>query len=471
MYSRIDIYDGELNKKILEYDEEDKKIKENEIIVLTHLKNIEYSNYNEFLSTWKRYNLKKIEKNKPKEEIKKEVEKEILEEVEKIKAKSLKTHYKIDNQKVIELEKTFKSSKLKVYLHNPIILKNGIICSYYKREITIYENKYFNILFNFTVEDVIKSVTQLDNNDLIFAGENNNTLYIYRLKDNKFSLFQKIKEDNKGYKKKKMYLGSMICTLYFELEGITKLSNNKFMTISNYGLKIYSLNSSNKYSLILVDTHSYWPSKIYEINGNNFIFCKNYKCLLEKIELKEIKVNEIKEKLDNLKKKENYYYNDSITNIKEKEEINEFKKDIKSIKFTTFSTIIFESTCYKKFSDYVILKKKYFLIMADYQILIFDILNGEKVKEYIILEEEKNLYKYSDYEIKKWNNINDNEFILIKKGNIFLFELNENSQNNIELTIIAYSYFPQVNFITKMNEENSFFIDKEDYILILKFHF
>jgi len=257
MYSRIDIYDGELNKKILEYDEEDKKIKENEIIVLTHLKNIEYSNYNEFLSTWKRYNLKKIEKNKPKEEIKKEVEKEILEEVEKIKAKSLKTHYKIDNQKVIELEKTFKSSKLKVYLHNPIILKNGIICSYYKREITIYENKYFNILFNFTVEDVIKSVTQLDNNDLIFAGENNNTLYIYRLKDNKFSLFQKIKEDNKGYKKKKMYLGSMICTLYFELEGITKLSNNKFMTISNYGLKIYSLNSSNKYSLILVDTHSY----------------------------------------------------------------------------------------------------------------------------------------------------------------------------------------------------------------------
>ena len=66
------------------------------------------------------YNLKKIEKNKPKEEIRKEVEKEILEEVEKIKAKSLKTHCKIDNQKVIELEKTFKSSKLKVYLHNPI---------------------------------------------------------------------------------------------------------------------------------------------------------------------------------------------------------------------------------------------------------------------------------------------------------------------------------------------------------------
>ena len=147
-----------------------------------------------------------------------------------------------------------------------------------------------------------------------------------------------------------MCLGSMICTLYFELEGITKLSNNKFMTISNYGLKIYSLNSSNKYSLILVDTHSHRPSKIYEINGNNFIFCKNYKCLLEKIELKEIKVNEKKEKLDILKKEEeNYYYNDSITNIKKKEEINEFKKNIESIKFTTFSKIFLKVLVIKIF--------------------------------------------------------------------------------------------------------------------------
>jgi hypothetical protein len=56
---------------------------------------------------------------------------------------------------------------------------------------------------------------------------------------------------------------------------------------------------------------------------------------------------------------------------------------------------------------------------------------------------------------------------MIEKGNIFLFELNENSLKNIDLTIIAYSYFPQVNGLTKKNEENnSFYIDKKDYILI-----
>ena len=104
--------------------------------------------------------------------------------------------------------------------------------------------------------------------------------------------------------------------------------------------------------------------------------------------------------------------------------------------------------------------------MAGYHILIFDILKGEKIKEYIIVEEEKTLYKYNHYEIKKWNNINDNEFIIINKGNIFLFELNENSQNNIELTIIAYSYFPQINGLTKINEENRFYINNKYYFSI-----
>ena len=55
---------------------------------------------------------------------------------------------------------------------------------------------------------------------------------------------------------------------------------------------------------------------------------------------------------------------------------------------------------------------------------------------------------------------------MIDEGNIFLFELNENSQNNIELSIIAYSYFPQINDLTKMNEENRFYINNKSDILI-----
>ena len=143
--------------------------------------------------------------------------------------------------------KTFKISKLKVYLDKPINLGNGNICSNYRKKITIYENKYFNILFNFEFEDEIKSVIQLDNSDLIFAGKYNNTFYIYRLKDNKYSLFQIIKEDIKGYRMKIDNLGFLIHRKFFELEWIKKLSNNKFISIFNYGFKTHSINSSNKY--------------------------------------------------------------------------------------------------------------------------------------------------------------------------------------------------------------------------------
>ena len=104
--------------------------------------------------------------------------------------------------------------------------------------------------------------------------------------------------------------------------------------------------------------------------------------------------------------------------------------------------------------------------MADNNILIYNIEEGKNLKEYTILEENKNLYIYKNIKIKKWNNIDDNEFIMIDEGNIFLFELNENSQNNIELSIIAYSYFPQINDLTKMNEENRFYVNNKSDILI-----
>ena len=41
--------------------------------------------------------------------------------------------------------------------------------------VQIIEKKlqYFNILFNITLEDEVKSVIQLDNNDLIITGEYN----------------------------------------------------------------------------------------------------------------------------------------------------------------------------------------------------------------------------------------------------------------------------------------------------------
>ena len=225
-------------------DKDDENILEKEIIVLINLKNIKkIQSYGEFKD--------KEEKVNTKEEI------EEIEEKTKLKNKSLKIHYKINKEKIKELEKTFKSSKLKVNLINPINLENGNLCSISenKKMLVVYENKYFNKLTKIFASE-ITSVIQLDNNDIIVLSiEKFANIYIYRLKDNNYFRFQKIIEDRNGYALQDETRGCLISEKKFELEWIKKLSKNKFMTISNYGFKIYSLNENNQYSLILMDTH------------------------------------------------------------------------------------------------------------------------------------------------------------------------------------------------------------------------
>lgn len=236
-----------------ESDEDDRyieeKIKENEIIVLIHSNKNKYHLHKEFISSKRKIKQKqKTEKNKTKEKIEKEVEKEILEEIEKFTLKSLTTHYKIDNEKVLELVNTFGSSKLKLFLKNPINLENGNICSNKDFKTIIYENKKFNSLFEISFESLFdkdisytfldKSIIQLDNSDLIiFIREKYNNILIYRLKGKKYFLFQKIIEDRKGYEIQETRSGCLISLKKFQLEWIKKLSNNKFITISNLDLK------------------------------------------------------------------------------------------------------------------------------------------------------------------------------------------------------------------------------------------
>ena len=96
-----------------------------------------------------------------------------------------------------------------------------------------------------------------------------------------------------------------------------------------------------------MDNHLEGISKIYEINENNFIFCLDIKGILEKIELKSIKKDEIEKKLDIIKEaeKDNYYYYNLIPNNEEKKEINEelnnLKKYIESLQFTNFNKVLF----------------------------------------------------------------------------------------------------------------------------------
>ena len=140
---------------------------------------------------------------------------------------------------------------------------------------------------------------------------------------------------------------------------------------------------------------------------------------------------------------------------------------VSSLKLTSYCEKFFEYSTYEechRLSDFFVLKGKYFIIMIDYNILIFDLSTGKQMIRYKIVMEGKNNLYYNNYEIGKWNNINDNEFILNIKGNITLFELNDSKE--IDLKIIGYSFFPNIKNLKKIEDENIFYSKEKDYILV-----
>ena len=110
----------------------------------------------------------------------------------------------------------------------------------------------------------------------------------------------------------------------------------------------------------------------------------------------------------------------------------------------------------------ILLKNKFFIIGIDNNILIFDILSGKQLKKYELLINGGDNAYICNANIIKWNNNEDNEFLIIIKGNIVLFELT----NDIDLKIMSQSFFENINYFKKLNEKNNGFYDdgrdKED---------
>ena len=103
--------------------------------------------------------------------------------------------------------------------------------------------------------------------------------------------------------------------------------------------------------------------------------------------------------------------------------------------------------------------------MIDYNLLVFDLSTGKQIIRYKIVKKgEKNLYYDRIIEICKWNNVNDNEFFINIKGNITLFELDDN--RGINLKIIAYSYFPNLKNLFKIEDQNRFYSKEKNHIII-----
>ena len=464
------------------YTDFDKNIKE-EMIVLSHIENKNKDSEDDF-NFWRRM--------EPKD--KKEIEKE-MKEVEEKSKQSKEKYYKIEKQKIIELEQTFGSSKLKVHLNNPHKLGKGKMGSFSDKKFTIYETKTFNKLYEIPFENEaqikIESVIELDNNDLVFLmlisksknSENNNDyffyynnncdyeLHIYRLKDKKYYLFQKIKEDITGYSMQNSYSGCMAYPKTFELLEIKRLSNNRILSISNYGIRMYALNlaKNNSYFLILMDIHMEGIKEIFEINDRNMIFfikdsygaslggpSHDY-IMIEKVELKDFTNEDIKKRLNN---KRDPYDDDSYGY--NSEEI------ISSLKIKSVCKTLLEYSTYggsHNLSDYVVLKKRYLIIMIDYHILIFDLLTGKQMIRYTIVEDRKeDLYRYKYMQIGKWNCADDDEFYVNQRGNITLFELDD--CKGINLKIIAYTYFSNEEKELNELDDNKFYIKKDNNITI-----
>jgi hypothetical protein len=460
----------------------------------------------------------KIEKNNPaylmdletesyediKEE-KKEISQEIIEKNNKLKKESLELYYKIDNQKKKELETAFNQKKLKIKFDGmPRYLKKGKLYTISKTAFAIYDNyNCFKKIVEIKFEQEINPICaiQLENNDLVFACTSDKyrdeyELLIYRLNDKQYSLFQKMKEGGIGHLGRYVNYGhcsQSIEKVPFHFDNLIEISGNRFISTSNHGFKIYSLNEKNEYSIVSIIDYLDGIKYIHEISENKFIICtsksyrnrsyysysysENNEIYIQMMELKEITKEEINNKLDDLNKdgyqiSRRYFSIFFVVPEKDKNfNDNELKTLIESLKLTcSFKGIMkFAEEERNYLSNYVLIKNNYFIIMINNSIFIIDSTKGNILKRYILLidgiSNEKIRYLFKDNaNIQKWNNSEDNEFILLLNGNAILFELNEDEKEIVKLKILNYTYFPEIkniNNIKKINDGNNQFCSIE----------
>ena len=113
----------------------------------------------------------------------------------------------------------------------------------------IYKVRDYTIFWKIEIKkQIITNAIILDNNDLILLMETSEmdfdiyySLQIYKLEKDNYILNQIIENDDKGYREKETRGGCLIRRLIFSVKNIIKLSNNRFITISNHGFKVYSL--------------------------------------------------------------------------------------------------------------------------------------------------------------------------------------------------------------------------------------
>ena len=280
-----------------------------DIIVISELYNMNNKYYHEYFDYWKMKKEKEKENpNKSDKEIKAELIEEITRKKNKLKEESMQRDYKIDNEKTKELESKFNQIKLKIIFDSkPRILRDGKFYTISKGILSIYDNKFFNKLHEIKLGNYYDytSVIQSDNQDLIIFSKE--VLTIYRLKNKIYVQFQKIKNDRAGFSHKIIF--SDFAGNYpksFEAEFIKEISGNRFILVSNYGFKIYSLNAKNEYRVTLIEDYPEGLKTIIELDKNNFIFLSRIKSSPFKVPFTYIRISIDKISLKEISEKKKY---------------------------------------------------------------------------------------------------------------------------------------------------------------------
>ena len=391
-----------------------------------------------------------------KKKLEEEEKKKMIEKKSQIKNKSLGLHYNINEEKKKELESTFGQIKLKIDLSGkPLILGDGKIISLSAESFTIYDSVLFKKIAEVKFEKPIEPffAIELDNSDLIIACNNDDKMYnyellVYRLKDQQYFLWQKIKEGGLGLTAKYYITGHCSYTreyhkIDYKISELKKISGNRFFCLSNLGLKMYSLNEKNEYSLVLIEDELEDLGMIHEVNENKFIFSvqkvhTNYfyqtiEMYLGIMEIKNATKEELDKKLALVKEKgyqsgkkggycHKYKLDKKLALVKEKgyqsgkkggychkynmfgfpifrgpeveekEEIqvnfdDELKKIIESLKYSCLikGTQKYNSNSNLRLTDSIIIKNKYLIMVIGVNILVIDLNEGFELKRYELL--------------------------------------------------------------------------------------
>ena len=437
----------------------------------------------------------------------------------KLKNESLKKYIKIESKKMKELENKFLSNKLSAHFSAQLTLNKEKIIALYYQAIKIYDNKSIVRLayidsdfiksshkvnkFNCLLEYIIDTEKDeeynncfektIDINIDINEGEENviknclegydNINYIPKIYKNNSIDYDNMEKSYEGCTlchylnisrviglgNKDDFLIKLIWEGFYCEYAVCRLKNKKVSIIQS----IYS--DFEKYKIISISPLSEKRFLVYLDNGIN-IFCLHQKyniyyseIFISKYDNPDIKriyeANNIIIICSSIGKVGNdyirpptYKIRTSIQNLDSNKKIlflkcemiicNEEKSEQKENSYKINYNI--------NFSNGIILKNKYFIFMLDNNLLVLSLLTFEIIKNYsLVFYYDDDFLIYTDFQIEKWDEINDNEFILNVNGNITLFELIE---DNLEtgLKILAYYYFPNIDYIQKVDDNNNY---------------